>query len=54
MSQQNLALNQDVFSLDVAADLVYLDPPYYTPLSDNDYLRRYHFVEGIKLLLARS
>jgi DNA adenine methylase len=45
--QQNLALNQDVFSLDVAPDLVYLDPPYYTPLSDNDYLRRYHFVEGL-------
>ena len=45
--QQNIALNQDVFSLDVAADLVYLDPPYYTPLSDNDYLRRYHFVEGL-------
>src|SRR6266704_3926608 len=45
--QQNLALNQDVFGLDVAPDLVYLDPPYYTPLSDNDYLRRYHFVEGL-------
>ncbi len=45
--QQNIALNQDVFSLDVAPDLVYLDPPYYTPLSDNDYLRRYHFVEGL-------
>jgi len=45
--QNNLALNQDVFSLDVKADLVYLDPPYYTPHSDNDYLRRYHFVEGL-------
>ena len=45
--QQNLALNQDIFSLDVTPDLVYLDPPYYTPLSDNDYLRRYHFVEGL-------
>lgn len=45
--QQNIALNQDVFSLDVTPDLVYLDPPYYTPLSDNDYLRRYHFVEGL-------
>lgn len=45
--QQNLALNHDVFSLNVAPDLVYLDPPYYTPLSDNDYLRRYHFVEGL-------
>ena len=45
--QQNLALNKDVFDLDTVADLVYLDPPYYTPLSDNDYLRRYHFVEGL-------
>lgn len=27
-------------------DLVYLDPPYWTPLSDNDYVRRYHFIEG--------
>jgi DNA adenine methylase len=28
-------------------DLVYLDPPYYTPKSDNDYVRRYHFIEGL-------
>lgn len=27
-------------------DLVYLDPPYWSPFSDNDYVRRYHFVEG--------
>ncbi|GEM67998.1 hypothetical protein SMI01S_16040 [Sphingobacterium mizutaii NBRC 14946 = DSM 11724] len=27
--------------------LVYIDPPYYSPLSDNEYVRRYHFVEGI-------
>ncbi len=27
-------------------DLVYLDPPYWSPLSDNDYVRRYHFIEG--------
>lgn len=45
--QRNIALNQDVFTLDIASDLVYLDPPYHTPLSDNDYLRRYHFVEGL-------
>lgn len=45
--QLNMALNQDVFDVDVHADLVYLDPPYYTPLSDNDYSRRYHFVEGL-------
>lgn len=30
--------------------LVYIDPPYYSPYSDNEYVRRYHFVEG----LARS
>ena len=29
------------------ADLVYMDPPYYSPLSDNEYVRRYHFVEGL-------
>ena len=27
-------------------DLVYLDPPYWSPLADNDYVRRYHFIEG--------
>ena len=31
----------------IKADLVYLDPPYFTPKSDNDYVRRYHFVEGL-------
>lgn len=28
-------------------DLVYMDPPYFTPKSDNEYVRRYHFVEGL-------
>ncbi|MDD4024400.1 MAG: DNA adenine methylase [Kiritimatiellae bacterium] len=27
--------------------LVYIDPPYYSPFSDNEYVRRYHFVEGL-------
>ena len=27
--------------------LVYIDPPYYSPLSDNEYVRRYHFAEGL-------
>lgn len=27
--------------------LIYIDPPYYSPLSDNEYVRRYHFVEGL-------
>lgn len=34
-------------NLNMTADLVYLDPPYYSPKSDNDYVRRYHFVEGL-------
>lgn len=28
-------------------DLVYIDPPYFSPFSDNEYVRRYHFVEGL-------
>ena len=27
--------------------LVYIDPPYYSPFSDNEYVRRYHFIEGL-------
>lgn len=46
-SKANAAFNSDVFQLDVKPDLVYLDPPYYSPLSDSDYVRRYHFVEGL-------
>ena len=43
----NQALNRDVFGLPTGYDLVYLDPPYLSPMSDNDYTRRYHFVEGL-------
>lgn len=39
--------NIDSMKLKVKADLVYIDPPYYTPKSDNEYVRRYHFVEGL-------
>ena len=46
--QMNLSVWGDALSLEVNdADLVYIDPPYYTPLSDNEYVRRYHFVEGL-------
>lgn len=45
--KENRSFCLDVFDLDIKPDLVYFDPPYYTPLSDNDYLRRYHFLEGI-------
>lgn len=30
-------------------DLVYLDPPYAPPADDNDYLKRYHFLEGLSV-----
>jgi len=46
--KQNKARNGDAMTLkNNKADLVYIDPPYYSPLSDNEYVRRYHFVEGL-------
>ena len=45
--QVNRSVNGDAMSLNVAPDLVYIDPPYYSPLSDNEYVRRYHFIEGL-------
>lgn len=45
--QNNKAYNKRTEKMKVKADLVYFDPPYFTPKSDNDYLRRYHFVEGL-------
>ena len=44
---QNEAHNSRTESISVNTDLVYLDPPYFTPKSDNDYTRRYHFIEGL-------
>lgn len=45
--KQNKAFNQNSMDFGEHADLVYIDPPYYTPKSDNEYVRRYHFVEGL-------
>lgn len=45
--QQNRARHGDAMTTRFKADLVYIDPPYYSPLSDNEYVRRYHFVEGL-------
>ena len=45
--QANSSVNGDAMSLSAAPDLVYIDPPYYSPLSDNEYVRRYHFIEGL-------
>lgn len=45
--QLNAATWGDALESRVEADLVYIDPPYFSPLSDNEYVRRYHFVEGL-------
>lgn len=46
--QVNRARHGDAMSMSPVRDsLVYIDPPYYSPLSDNEYVRRYHFVEGL-------
>lgn len=45
--KRNKSYNLDSMGLKVKTDLVYIDPPYYTPKSDNEYVRRYHFVEGL-------
>ena len=46
--QINRSKQGDAMDLRVdQVDLVYIDPPYYSPLSDNEYVRRYHFVEGL-------
>lgn len=37
----------DAMAAALGADIVYIDPPYFSPLSDNEYVRRYHFVEGL-------
>ena len=39
--------NEDFLKFNKKADLIYIDPPYFSPLSDNDYIRRYHFLEGL-------
>lgn len=46
--RQNKARHGDAMTLPrQEPGLVYIDPPYYSPLSDNEYVRRYHFVEGL-------
>ncbi len=46
--KENKSVNGDAMALTgVKPDLVYIDPPYYSPLSDNEYVRRYHFIEGL-------
>lgn len=46
--KRNMSICGDAMQVKVPKNaLVYMDPPYYSPLSDNEYVRRYHFVEGI-------
>jgi DNA adenine methylase len=44
---QNKVRHGDALAVRFKPDLVYLDPPYFSELSDNEYVRRYHFVEGL-------
>ena len=47
-SMKNEARNTDAMKVKpVKNSLVYIDPPYFTPKSDAEYVRRYHFVEGL-------
>jgi len=45
--KDNKARRGDAMTIRQKPDLVYIDPPYYSPYSDNEYVRRYHFVEGL-------
>jgi DNA adenine methylase len=50
--KSNRSINGDamefpIHCLDNSRALIYIDPPYFTPKSDSDYVRRYHFVEGL-------
>ncbi len=46
--RRNVVLCQDVAQLDPKGyDLAYFDPPYAPPRDDNDYMKRYHFLEGL-------
>lgn len=45
--QRNRSRRGDAMTVRLHPDLVYMDPPYYSTQSDNEYVRRYHFVEGI-------
>lgn len=46
--KENKSRNGDAMDLQpVEKSLIYIDPPYYSQLGDNEYVRRYHFVEGL-------
>ena len=46
--QRNRSISADLADVHPAGyDLVYLDPPYAPPSDDADYIKRYHFLEGL-------
>lgn len=45
--KKNQSLNKNFLNVKEKADLIYIDPPYFSKHSDNEYVRRYHFVEGL-------
>jgi adenine-specific DNA-methyltransferase len=46
----NRAMCTDILQVDPSGyDLVYFDPPYAPPSDDADYLKRYHFLEGLSV-----
>lgn len=48
--RRSRARRGEVFDIPTTApDLVYLDPPYAPPSDDNDYIKRYHFLEGLSV-----
>jgi adenine-specific DNA-methyltransferase len=48
--QRNTVRCGDVFDIPYTTpELVYLDPPYAPPSDDNDYIKRYHFLEGLSV-----
>lgn len=45
---KNTAVQRDIAEVvPTDIDLVYLDPPYVPRAGDNDYIKRYHFLEGL-------
>jgi len=48
--QKCRSIRKDVADIDpLGYDVVYLDPPYAPPRDDNDYIKRYHFLEGLSV-----
>jgi DNA adenine methylase/adenine-specific DNA-methyltransferase len=48
--QRSVAMQGEVLDIPATSpDLVYLDPPYAPPRDDNDYIKRYHFLEGLSV-----